>query len=277
MIEEREIKDWQDFSSLAEKLSSGGPEGPIIFRGQPDTEWHLTPSLTRMLKDNGLDQDQGLFVERKALESFRRQAHLAAEFCKDLALTDSLLCWEIMQHYNAPTRLLDWSKSPYVALYYSVEDLSEKNGALFSFDAGHLDWKKTVRLENAGIDCVPHDFQQLRKSMNNKEYEKTIMVVSCPKPTDRMVAQQSSLTVCTELLSDHDVFADNVVFSGVHGGEGCSIVKKYIIPSKLKPKFLANLEMMNITANALFPGIDGLGRSIKEMIGMRAVRIKKVI
>ena len=33
--------------------------------------------------------------------------------------------------------------------------------------------------------------------------------------------------------------------------------------------------VMNITANTLFPGIDGLGRSIKEMIGMQAVRIKK--
>ncbi len=113
--------------------------------------------------------------------------------------------------------------------------------------------------------------------MSGAEYEKTIMVVSCPKTTNRMVAQQSSFTVCTEILSDHDVFADEIVFSGVHDAEGHSIVQKYIVPSRLKPKFLANLEMMNITANTLFPGIDGLGRSIRELLGMRAERMKKII
>jgi hypothetical protein len=277
MIEEIEIKDWQHFTSLADELSSGGPEGPIIFRGQPDVKWNLTPSITRLLKSKGLDHEQGLFLEKKALESFKRQAHLAAEFCKDLNPTDPLLWWEYMQHYNAPTRLLDWSKSPYVALYYSVEDLSEKDGALFTFDAGHLTFVKTIRSKNDDTNWVANNFQQLTKSLSGAEYEKTIMVVGCPKPTNRMVAQQSSFTVCTEILSDHDVFADEIVFTGVHGGDGNSVVQKYIVPNTLKPRFLANLEMMNITANTLFPGIDGLGRSIKELLGMRAERMKKAI
>jgi len=182
-----------------------------------------------------------------------------------------------MQHYNAPTRLLDWSKSPYVALYYSVEDLSGKDGALFTFDAGHLTFVKTTRSRDNNTHWVAHNFQQLIKSLSDAEYEKTIMVVSCPKPTDRMVAQQSSFTVCTEILSDHDVFADEIVFSRVHGGEGHSIVQKYIVPSRFKPKFLANLEMMNITANTLFPGIDGLGKSIRELLGVSAERMKNKI
>ena len=60
--------------------------------------------------------------------------------------------------------------------------------------------------------------------------------------------------------------------SGVGGAEGYSIVRKFVIPSGLKPRFLANLQMMNITASVLFPGIDGLGRSIKEMLGLEAAR-----
>jgi len=277
MIEKEEIKDWQHFLSLAERMSSDGPEGPIIFRGQSDAEWFLTPSITRILKNNNLDQKQGLDIENKALISFKRQAHLASNFCKGLNPNDPLLWWEIMQHYNAPTRLLDWSSSPYVALYYAVEDLSEKDGALFTFDAGHLTFVKINPDDLENKDWVANDFQQLNKSINNEKYEKTIIVVGSPKPTDRMVAQQSEFTVCTELLYDHDTFADELVFSGVHGGEGHSIVKKYTIPSKLKPRFLANLEMMNITANALFPGIDGLGKSIKELVNIRSARLNNAI
>jgi hypothetical protein len=277
MVKTKEINNWQDFLLLAEKLSSDGPEGPIIFRGQSKEEWGLTPSLTRILKKNELNQQQGLLIEDKALKAFQRKAHLAAEFCEGLRPNDPLHWWEIMQHYNAPTRLLDWSSSPYVALYYAVEDLSEKDGALFSFDAAHLSFVKIARSDSNDLDWAAHHFKQLDKSLINAEYEKTIIVVGCPKPTDRMVAQQSEFTVCTELLTDHDDFANQIVYSGVPGGEGHSIVKKYIIPSELKPKFLANLEMMNITANALFPGIDGLGRSIRELICMRSVRVKKPI
>jgi len=267
------ISDWQQFSSIAEKLSSDGPEGPIIFRGQCNAEWHLTPSLARFLGKMSLDQEQCLLIEQNAQESFKRQAHLTAEFCTDIDPRDVLRWWEIMQHYNAPTRLIDWTKSPYVALYFAVEDLSDNDGAIYSFDAGHLTFVRTIRTERKGIDWAAHDFEKLRKSLDGEEYEKTIMVVGCPKPTDRMVAQQSSFTVCTEILAGHDAFANNIVFSGVHGGEGHSIVQKYIIPSQLKPKFLANLEMMNINANTLFPGIDGLGRSIKEAVGLRAMRM----
>ena len=134
-----------------------------------------------------------------------------------------------------------------------------------------------MRTNSEDLDWVANDFQQLTKSLNNEEYQKTIIVVGSPKPTGRMVAQQSEFTVCTELLSDHDAFADDVVFSGVHGGEGHSIVKKYVIPSSLKPRFLANLEIMNITANALFPGIDGLGRSINELVNIRSARLNNAI
>jgi hypothetical protein len=41
---------------------------------------------------------------------------------------------------------------------------------------------------------------------------------------------------------------------------------KIVIPEKLKPEFLRRLQIMNITANSLFPGVDGLGRSVREFI-----------
>jgi hypothetical protein len=105
-------------------------------------------------------------------------------------------------------------------------------------------------------------------SLVGQKYEKSIDVIGNPRPTGRMTAQRSNFTICTELLEDHDKVADSIVFDGVHGGEDKSILTKYIVKSSLKHQFLANLEMMNITASTLFPGIDGLGKSIKELIGV---------
>ena len=45
-------------------------------------------------------------------------------------------------------------------------------------------------------------------------------------------------------------------------------LKKIVIPHKIKPDFLAELRRMNITAAALFPGVDGLGRSIAELTSL---------
>jgi hypothetical protein len=55
-------------------------------------------------------------------------------------------------------------------------------------------------------------------------------------------------------------------------------VKKIVIPHKEKPRFLAELRRMNITAAALVPGVDGLGRSIAELTSLgtqRAVAARK--
>jgi hypothetical protein len=270
-----EIKDWNHFSSIAEELSDRGPDGPNIFRGQDNAEWPLRPSLTRLLLDQNVDLTNGLEIEKKALREFQKQAHLAAEFCRDLRRDDVLTWWEIMQHYGAPTRLLDWTTSPYIALYYAVENIgnTKVDGALFRFDVGHLNFVTRVR----GKDGGPEKFglQQIEKSLTGKEYEPYLDVIGNPRPTDRMVAQQSSFSVCTELLEDHDKIADSIVFNGVHGSEAQSIFTKYIIKGSLKPRFLANLEMMNIKASALFPGIDGLGRSVNEMVKITAWRRTK--
>jgi hypothetical protein len=53
-----------------------------------------------------------------------------------------------MQHFGAPTRLLDWSYSPFVAAFYSLEELSE-NSCVWEIDYKML---RTSNIKNAGID-----------------------------------------------------------------------------------------------------------------------------
>lgn len=264
-----EIKDWDHFAHIAERLTRLGPEGPNIFRGQANHEWPLRSSLTRILVKQNINLESGLEIEKKSVQAFQEKAHLFEPSIKDIRKNDILSWWEWMQHYGAPTRLLDWTISPYVALYFAVENLEQVNtdAALFQFDAGHLSFVMDIRHKEDG-GAAQYPLQNIGLSLNGKEYEKSIAVIGNPLPSNRMAAQKSSFTVCTELLEDHDKVADSVVFDPVHGGEGKSIGTKYIVNRKLKHQFLANLEMMNITASTLFPGIDGLGKSVRELIGV---------
>jgi hypothetical protein len=74
-----------------------------------------------------------------------------------------------------------------------------------------------------------------------------------------MAEQQGRFTMCLRIHQDHECIANMVPKTHL---------KQIIIPYKSKPSFLAELRRMNITAAALFPGVEGLGRSIAEFASL---------
>jgi hypothetical protein len=78
-----------------------------------------------------------------------------------------------------------------------------------------------------------------------------------------MVIQQSFFTVCRDVLANQEEVLADLSLSHHQSRE---LFSKYVIPASLKPIFLRRLRVMNISAATLFPGIDGIGRSIGELI-----------
>lgn len=70
--------------------------------------------------------------------------------------------------------------------------------------------------------------------------------------------------------------ADRLVFDGVHGGEGHSLVIKYTIDSSLKASLLKNLMDLGITGQFLFPGLDGLGKMTTNLLHTLVLKSVKV-
>jgi hypothetical protein len=133
-----EVTKWQDFLTLLPKFPPALPPGvTYLFRGQADAGWHLTPSLLRTRGiDVTLEARDLLKTEDVALQEFESQAHLWIPFAiltKEHGLVDK---WSVMQHYGAPTRLLDWTRSAYVAAYFAVESQEEKPGAVWVVNVG---------------------------------------------------------------------------------------------------------------------------------------------
>jgi hypothetical protein len=132
---------WKDYNSsdldnlLGRLHDLAGKQEPMAYRGQSDKEWRLQTSLDRLLDPNA-DYQTRLGEESAILEKFRI---LAREYLGPIEvkrLDESLRnnrvsALTVPQHYRAPTRLLDWTHSPWVAAYFASIKHHEKDGAVW--------------------------------------------------------------------------------------------------------------------------------------------------
>jgi hypothetical protein len=264
----RQIESWEQFVTSAKKWTEKGPNGPNIFRGQSDESWSLMPSLTRRFEKKGYDHKKAHKVEGIILHEFQNRYRDIDDHCKTLKKTDALSWWEVMQHHSVPTRLLDWSKSPYASLYFAASGSPEKNGAFYIMDAGHLQWIQALRAKDPNDKPNSKAFQELNKAVNGNSYEKSMVVITAPFPTSRMNAQHSSFTISTEILEAHDITGDNITFDRCenHAETNLSIFDKFVVPSTLKSELLKKLDEESFTQETLFPDSRIMDKDSEEFL-----------
>jgi FRG domain len=107
------------------------------YRGQADTKWLLTPKLYRMDPDKKekLDESTILHKERHLFRDFR----LMSASIRDGSESDGQLYF-LAQHYGMPTRLLDWTTNPLIALYFACAEAKhqESDGEVCMLDVYKL-------------------------------------------------------------------------------------------------------------------------------------------
>ena len=112
-MEEIEISNWQEYQDLTISLDGWA------FRGQREAKWPLISSLSRYLLSFVPDKSLWREREERSIRIFHRKAH---HYISDPSiLNDDLRCLTLMQHHGGVTRLIDFTKSPFVAAFFALE------------------------------------------------------------------------------------------------------------------------------------------------------------
>jgi len=266
--EEMKINEWKDFTGLLER-NKFHQKAPYLlsFRGQAKAEWDLTSSISRCIKGSDITTKQAYALEKMVITDFLKCYHLfpsnntldvsfgeMAQCITGKRRKGSIFilqkCWAIMQHYNCPTRLLDWTESEYAALYFAVDKESECDGAVW---ASPLMQYSELSDENHGDPADICEEDLCSEAMDH------IGLVIEEKFTERSFYQQAHFTYSKNIMAKHNEVLENLQKDRKN-------LVKMIIPAGKKDEFLARLKKMNITASTLFPGLDGLGRAASESI-----------
>jgi hypothetical protein len=118
------LERWQDFSELLESAFFNRANTQLVFRGQRRYDWSLMPTLAR-IPESGI-------IDRKLADSQLEHFKLAV---RGRLLDNTLVTegeedelWSVGQHHGLMTPLLDWTYSPYVALFFafSKEDSEQE-------------------------------------------------------------------------------------------------------------------------------------------------------
>ena len=259
------VANWTRFRQWMDAMLLRSRPDQVVygFRGQSDVAWGLRPSLARLLERRPVAQ--AMEIEKAALAEFRAKALLHLPTNIAARTTDVMGWWTIMQHYRAPTRLLDWTFSPYVATYFAVAQGWGTDGVVWYFAGKILDEEMEAlgwKLKSEGWwDSNEQIAKYTDETFFREDPPSRLSFVNRRDREERMVAQQGAFTVSPNPLDDHAQ-----VIGQALAGRGRPEFGRLIIPKQQKPAFLQHLRFMNISANSLFPGIEGLGLSVDELV-----------
>jgi hypothetical protein len=221
----------------------------VWFRGQERAEWRLIPSLAR--------QADALNAELLTIKRFKQNA---APYLPARPTTE----WEwvfLMQHHRAPTRLLDWTESPLVALYFALAgtENEDADAAVWCLDPIALNRLAGHRRVHArdilafGIDPVLDDY--LPDKVNERVSSLNPVAAIGPRNSPRMVAQAGTFTVIhVEAMAIEEV------------GETQNHIWKITVPADARAEVRQELRLLGIHEHSLFPDLDRVASLAREMI-----------
>jgi hypothetical protein len=232
-----------------------------IFRGQMDASWHLQPTIERVVEQNPVMPVSAFedYINRE----FRR---LARNFISNTPRDENRLEWlALMRHYGAPTRLLDWSRSPFVALFFALADAqSPQASAIWCLDGFALQTRAAYMLREGGMPLKMEYFEAGYVRYISERDRPAIVISTEPHGVNERLAMQQGLF----LVSNHVPFEQaltHMLFpyrDRIDDGLDKAVAIKVIIPFHVRQQILYGLERMNIGWASLLPGLDGFARSL---------------
>lgn len=257
MMQYRNINNINDLIQNLDSLKNC-----YIYRGQANAEWPLQSSLERTISSSWSHENVNKF-EDFSLKQFKSKFRI---YDKENSCPISKLSWlSAMQHYGVPTRLLDFTSSPYVALYFALESYNpylEKDIAIFALNheeyltksldqikKNNGDFRYTLDDLSEHQDIIFDQFVDLRSH--------NIIWITEPEILNVRLDRQAGSFL---MSGNRELKIEEALNLDIY--KNCSSIK-FVISHSLYREIFALLRKMNLNSKSLYGDLEGLSRSIR--------------
>ncbi len=246
-----------------------------VFRGQADQAWPLRSSLDRSLESKGAVQSAEL---RNRHLSVFRQAARGRRGSNPPNLASDNDWWALGQHFGLVTPLLDFTESPYVALYFAFEDKLETNPeyrVVWALAEASVQRKGPELLEQHKSKALAAAQESLKKTGAVNALQEVLKTQTPPPAIAEIVRPQSDEN--SRLVSQRGLFVrvpdrlnlEDWVKSSFPGESNKYILIRIRVPNKAREKVLIALNLMNINHLSLFPDLFGASKYCNAALHIR--------
>ena len=285
-----EIHSLQEYLSIIEELRKNytytelAAPNPIfgqqtyaphfIYRGHSNCKYQLLPGILRWNDlPNGGSVSAYSQIEFNILSDFTSEA---CRFIKDVSVDDVPAWLEIAQHFGVPTRLLDFTQNPLVALYFACIGSPAKNACVWIINEPAYNKKfflqdhviytaqsKQMVSKIVTEEIVYRDFQPHYGNMNYIQYP----WIYKPHYREERVHLQESIFMLWG--ADYRPLTANIdgneyMSTGVIDNAQTGLICSVLVPAAFKEELLHDLNMCGVNEKFIYPGLDGVGRYINK-------------
>jgi FRG domain len=244
------VESWRELDDAIAALRGERVHSPWVFRGLARSSYSNVSSLARL-------GDDFPSLERHLIRNFRKYAHRERP-------GPTLWDWlSLAQHHGLPTRLLDWTFSPFVAAHFATATSPEEEAIIWGVncEAAHdelpADLRAALRAEGALVfttELLASHAPTLEALERLEEGDPFVLFFEPPSLDDRIINQSAVLSGISDPRHHMDEWMD----------DHPDAWRAWKIPPDAKSEIRERLDQGNVTERVLLPGLDGLAAWLRR-------------
>ena len=242
------------------------------FQSDHDTSWYrgvgnsthgLCPSIFRHPTKKKIAEIQALEIALASAFEQRSLPFVEQTFNGE---------WEqmfFMQHYGIPTRLLDWTESPFIALYFALSSCERyKNGnpetdaAFWMLDpeTWNQDALKDISYREGILNPNCEQVKSYSPQANLEERKNLPVMIYGTHNSPRIVAQRGMFSLFGKCLNPMEI---NYETGDFHDG----VLEQVVIPKINRDSITSSLFRKGVSDSTIYPDLHGLSLELKRHYG----------